>query len=41
VIVVHIVLATKYIVIGFIKDKPKWVEKEEERQNFLEEQAIE
>jgi hypothetical protein len=41
VIVVHIVLATKYVVIGFIKDRPKWVEKEEEKQNFLEEQAIE
>jgi len=40
VIVVHIILVLKYIFRGFINDRPEWVAKQEEKQEFDEEVAL-
>jgi len=40
VIVVHVILVLKYIVRAFINDRPDWVVKQEEKQEFDEEIAL-
>ena len=41
VIAVHIILVLKYLIIGFVNNKPKWVINQEEKQKFEEEKALE